>query len=126
MGPRDIRVRVEGSPTLVRTDRGSLLCLPKNAGKPTRIGRWVLGLRGFAFDLQHKAQRWNALADRPSDYPTRETPAEAEPRGAMCDSGGVGRHDGSRATVELAERCRECWGQLSPQAMGRLRFGEEA
>ncbi|PHJ23293.1 retrovirus-related pol polyprotein from transposon [Cystoisospora suis] len=110
------RVWVEGSPTLVRTDHSPLLWLRNNAGKSTRIARWVLRLQDFAFDLQHKAGRCNAVADALSRYPTGEVPAKSH--ATMCDVNYAARTDALCAVVNPAERCRECWGQHNAFSAG--------
>lgn len=94
---------------MVRTDHSPLLWLRNNAGKSTRIARWVLRLQDFAFDLQHKAGRCNAVADALSRYPTGEAPAK--PHDTMCESNRTYQRDGLCAVVDPSERCRSCWGQ---------------
>ena len=96
------RVYIEGSPTLVRTDHSPLLWLRNHAGKSTRIARWVLRLQEFAFDLQHRAGRCNAVADALSRYPTGDPDPEVHDTmfaASLC------------ALVRQSERCQACWRQ---------------
>ena len=58
------RVYVDGSPPLARADHSPLLWLRSNVDK-----WWVLRLQEFAFDLQQRAGRCNAVADVLSRHP---------------------------------------------------------
>ncbi|KAL8430034.1 hypothetical protein Efla_001389 [Eimeria flavescens] len=70
VGTRYFSRDVEGSPTLLRTDRSPLPWIRSNVEKSAKVARWVLALQDFPFDLKHRAGKCHTVPDALSSNAT--------------------------------------------------------